>query len=76
MKKGLVIFAATSMMAAGVSLAANVSFGQKMAAMLANAFEFVGPVSGLVHALVKPKDESRAPVIPSFPGRIEHAQAR
>jgi hypothetical protein len=66
MKKALVIFAASSMFATGVSLASNVSFGQKMAAFLSEAFEFVGPVSGLVHALVKHNDAPKTPVIPNF----------
>jgi hypothetical protein len=66
MKKALVIFAASSMLATGVSLASNVSFGQKMAAFLSEAFEFVGPVSGLVHALVKHNDAPKTPVIPNF----------
>ncbi len=48
------------MLAAGTSLAAHVSFGPKMPAVLANAFEFVGPVSGLVHALVKPTEATPA----------------
>ncbi len=66
MKKALVLFAASSMLAAGVSLASNVSFGQKLAAFLSEAFEFVGPVSGLVHALVKHNDAPKTPVIPNF----------
>ncbi len=66
MKKALVIFAASSMLATGVSLASNVSFGQKLAAFLSEAFEFVGPVSGLVHALVKHNDAPKTPVIPNF----------
>lgn len=66
MKKALVIFAASSMLATGVSLASNVSFGQKIAAFLSEAFEFVGPVSGLVNALVKHNDAPKTPVIPNF----------
>jgi hypothetical protein len=66
MKKALVIFAASSMLATGVSLASNVSFGQKLAAFLSEVFEFVGPVSGLTHALVKHTDAPKSPLIPNF----------
>jgi hypothetical protein len=66
MKKALVIFAASSMLATGVSLASNVSFGQKLAAFLSEVLEFVGPVSGLTHALVKHTDAPKSPLIPNF----------
>jgi hypothetical protein len=66
MKKALVIFAASSMFATGVSLASNVSFGQKMASFLSETFEFVGPMSGLINALVKHTDAPKTPVIPNF----------
>jgi hypothetical protein len=74
MKKTLVIFATTSMLATGVSLASNISIGQKMAAFLSNTFEFVGPMSGLVYALVKPASENVAPVIPNFQDGISGQQ--
>jgi hypothetical protein len=66
MKKTLVIFAASSMLATGVSLAANVSFGQRLAGYWSEAFEFMGPISGLVHALVKPNDKPKARVQTNF----------
>jgi hypothetical protein len=66
MKKALVIFTATSMFATGISLASNISFGHKMAAFLSDSFEFVGPMSGLVKALVKHTDAPKARVIPNF----------
>ena len=66
MKKALVIFTASSMFATGISLASNISFGHKMAAFLSDTFEFVGPMSGLVKALVKHTDVPKARVIPNF----------
>ena len=66
MKKALVIFTASSMFATGISLASNISFGHKMAAFLSDTFEFVGPMSGLVKALVMHTDVPRARVIPNF----------
>jgi hypothetical protein len=74
MKKALVIFAASSMLATGVSLASNVSFGHKMAAFLSEAFEFVGPISGLVNALVKHPDTPKTRVIPTFQDGISGPQ--
>lgn len=66
MKKALVLFTASSILATGISLASNVSFGQKLAVFLSEAFEFIGPVSGLAHALVKHNDAPKTPVIPNF----------
>jgi hypothetical protein len=66
MKKALVIFTASSMFATGISLASNISFGHKMAAFLSETFEFVGPMSGLVKALVKPTDAPKTRIIPNF----------
>jgi hypothetical protein len=66
MKKSVVIFAAVSMTVAGVTLASNVSLGKRAGAMLAEVFEFVGPVSGLINALVKPNDPPAKRAIVSF----------
>ena len=66
MKKSLVFFTAASMLAAGVSLASNISFGQRMSAMMASAFDFIGPVSGFMHNLVKPADQPKARQITQF----------
>ncbi len=66
MKKSVVIFAAVSMTVAGVTLASNVSLGKRAGAMLAEVFEFVGPMSGLINALVKPNDPPAKRAIVSF----------
>lgn len=53
MKPKIAFFLASSLIATGMTLASNVSFGQRAGRFLADAFEFVGPVSGLFSSIVK-----------------------
>jgi hypothetical protein len=66
MKKSFAIFAAVSMTAAGVTLASNVTLSKRAGELVADLFEFVGPVSGLIGALVKPNDPPAQKIIVSF----------
>ena len=53
MKPKIAFFLASSLIATGMTLASNVTFGQRAGRFLADAFEFVGPVSGLFSSIVK-----------------------
>jgi hypothetical protein len=57
MKPKIVFFAAASLVATGMTLASNVSFGQRAGKALADMFDIMGPVSGLVAGIVRPSDE-------------------
>lgn len=59
MKPKIAFFTAASLIATGMTLASNVSFGQRAGKILADALEFMGPVSGLVAAIIRPTDENR-----------------
>jgi hypothetical protein len=51
--KKFVLFAVGSMFAAGATLASSVNFGQRAARWLQDNAELMGPVSGLVNAVVR-----------------------
>jgi PEP-CTERM motif len=57
MKPKIVFFAAASLVATGMTLASNVSFGQRAGKALADMFDIMGPVSGLVAGIVRPSEE-------------------
>jgi hypothetical protein len=59
MKPKIAFFTAASLIATGMTLASNVSFGQRAGKILADALEFMGPVSGLVAGIIRPADENR-----------------
>jgi hypothetical protein len=56
MKPRIAFFAAASLIATGMTLASNVSFGQRAGKFLADAFEFMGPISSLVSGIVRPME--------------------
>ena len=64
--KKVVIFAVGSMFAAGATLASNVSFGQRAARWIAQNMDFIGPISGLVNAVVRAPDANRNNPVLSF----------
>jgi PEP-CTERM motif len=62
--KKFVIFAVGSMFAAGATLASNVSFGQRASRWVAENMEFMGPISGLVNAVVRNNEyNNRKPIL-------------
>ncbi len=64
--KKFVVFAIGSMFVAGATLASNVNFGQRAFRWASANLDFVGPISGLVNAVVKPNDFQRQRPILSF----------
>jgi hypothetical protein len=64
--KKFVFFAVGSMFVAGATLASNVSFGQRAARWVSQNMDFMGPVSGLVHAVVRSAEFGRQNPILSF----------
>ena len=64
--KKVIIFAVGSMFAAGATLASNVSFGQRAARWIAQNMDFIGPISGLVNAVVRAPDANRNNPVLSF----------
>jgi hypothetical protein len=58
MKPRIAFFAAASLIATGMTLASNVSFGQRAGKLLADAFEFMGPISSLVSGIVRPMESN------------------
>jgi hypothetical protein len=60
MKPRIAFFAAASLVATGMTLASNVSFGQKAGKFLADAFDVMGPISSLMSGIVKPNLERPA----------------
>jgi PEP-CTERM motif len=64
--KKFVIFAVGSMFVAGATLASNVSFGQRAARWVSQNMDFMGPVSGLVHAVVRSADFGRQNPVLSY----------
>jgi hypothetical protein len=64
--KKFVFFAVSSMFVAGATLASNVSFGQRAARWVSQNMDFMGPVSGLVHAVVRSADFGRQNTVLSF----------
>jgi hypothetical protein len=64
--KKFVFFAVGSMFVAGATLASNVSFGQRAARWVSQNMDFMGPVSGLVHAVVRSADFGRNNPVLSF----------
>jgi hypothetical protein len=60
MKPKIAFFAAASLVATGMTLASNVSFGQRAGKFLADAFEVMGPISSLMSGIVKPNIEKQA----------------
>jgi hypothetical protein len=57
MKPRIAFFAAASLVATGMTLASNVSFGQRAGKFLADALDVMGPISSLVSGIVKPNVE-------------------
>jgi PEP-CTERM motif len=64
--KKFVFFAVGSMFVAGATLASNVSFGQRAARWVSQNMDFMGPVSGLVNAVVRSADFGRSNPVLSF----------
>ncbi len=64
--KKFVFFAVGSMFVAGATLASNVSFGQRAARWVSQNMDFMGPVSGLVHAVVRSADFGRQNPVLSY----------
>jgi hypothetical protein len=67
MKPRIAFFAAASLVATGMTLASNVSFGQRAGKFLADAFEIMGPISSLMSGIVKPNLEKQARVTGDYP---------
>jgi hypothetical protein len=66
MKPRIAFFAAASLIATGMTLASNVSFGQRAGKILAEAFEFMGPISSLVSGIVRPMEANQARTIGDY----------
>ena len=64
--KKVILFAVGSMFAAGATLASNVSFGQRAARWIADNLDFVGPISGLVNAVVRAPESNRNNPVMAF----------
>ena len=64
--KKVILFAAGSMFAAGATLASNVSFGQRAVRWIADNMDFIGPISGLVNAVVRAPESNRNNPVMSF----------
>ena len=64
--KKVILFAVGSMFVAGATLASNVSFGQRAARWIAQNMDFIGPISGLVNAVVRAPDANRSHPVLSF----------
>jgi hypothetical protein len=60
MKPRIAFFAAASLVATGMTLASNVSFGQRAGKFLADALDVMGPISSLMSGIVKPNLEKQA----------------
>ncbi len=60
MKPRIAFFAAASLVATGMTLASNVSFGQRAGKFLADALDVMGPISSLMSGIVKPNFERQA----------------
>jgi hypothetical protein len=67
MKPKIAFFAAASLVATGMTLASNVSFGQRAGKFLADAFEVMGPISSLMSGIVKPNLEKEARATGNYP---------
>jgi hypothetical protein len=67
MKPRIAFFAAASLVATGMTLASNVSFGQRAGKFLADAFEIMGPISSLMSGIVKPNLEKQARATGDYP---------
>jgi hypothetical protein len=66
MKPRIAFFTAASLIAMGMALASNVSFGQRAGKLIADTLDFMGPVSGLVAGIVRPSDNSQARPIGNY----------
>jgi hypothetical protein len=64
--KKFVFFAISSMFVAGATLASNVSFGQRASRWVSQNMDFMGPISGLVNAVVRSADFGRNNPVLSF----------
>jgi hypothetical protein len=60
MKPRIAFFAAASLVATGMTLASNVSFGQRAGKFLADALDVMGPISSLMSGIVKPNLDKQA----------------
>jgi hypothetical protein len=56
--KKIIFFATCSMVATGFALASNVSLADKVGKFLSSSFQFEGPISGLVSALVRSQEQA------------------
>jgi hypothetical protein len=74
--KKIIFFATCSMVATGFALASNVSLADKVGKFLSSTFQFEGPISGLVNALVRSQEEAGERPVISFqiPGKGQEAQ--
>jgi hypothetical protein len=66
MKPRIAFFTAASLIAMGMALASNVSFGQRAGKLIADTLDFMGPVSGLVAGIVRPSDNSQVRPIGNY----------
>jgi hypothetical protein len=66
MKPRIAFFAAASLIATGMTLASNVSFGQRAGKFLAEAFEFMGPISSLVSGIVRPMEANQTRTVGDY----------
>ncbi len=64
--KKIIFFASCSMLATGLALASNVSFADKVGKFLSSTFQFEGPISGLVSALVHSQENNGERPVISF----------
>jgi hypothetical protein len=64
--KKLIFFATCSMVVSGLTLASNVTLADKLGRFIADAFQFEGPISGLVQALVRSQDQNGDKPVISF----------
>jgi hypothetical protein len=76
MKPRIAFFAAASLVATGMTLASNVSFGQKAGKLLADAYEVMGPISSLISGIVKPNLEKPARPTGDYNGEAVAASVR
>jgi hypothetical protein len=70
MKPRIAFFAAASLIATGMTLASNVSFGQRAGKILADAFDFIGPISSLVSGIVRPMESNPTRTVGSYAREI------
>jgi hypothetical protein len=66
MKPRIAFFTAASLVAMGMALASNVSFGQRAGKFIADTLDFMGPVSGLVAGIVRPSDNSQVKPVGNY----------